>query len=154
MSAPVALLAYAESKNVGIQFIDGKVRLSGTKERVAQVADSFKLHREALLHWLEREPGLDQPSALAERQSARKYYEHHFGCVTCISAGKLRGLKCFAGLELWGIYLNLANTKHPEAGNGSTQCQTDNRTQKTQKPNTAMSFTHTSESKPTWLNSN
>ena len=129
MSAAVALIAYAESENVGVQFLEGKVRLSGTQENIEQIADSFTQYREVLLHWFKREPSLDQPSALAERQSALKYYEHHFGCVTCISAGQLRGLRCFAGLELWGIYLNLANTNHSGGGNGSTQCQTDNRKQ-------------------------
>ena len=132
MSAAVALIAYAKTKNVGVRFRDGKVRLSGTQENIEQIADSFTQYREVLLHWFKQEPSQDQPSDLAERQAARKYYEHHFRCVTCISAGQLRGLRCRAGLELWGIYLNSANTNHSGSGNGSTQRQTGNQSQ----PNT------------------
>jgi hypothetical protein len=120
VSAAVALIAYAATKNVGIRFSDGKVRLSGTHENVKQVAASFTQYREVLLHWFKQEPSQDQPSPPSERQPARNYYAHHFGCATCISAGQLRGLRCFAGLELWGNYLHFANTNHSGGGNGST----------------------------------
>ncbi len=119
MSAAVALIAYAKTKNVGIRFGDGKVRLSGTHENVKQIAASFTQYRAVLLQWFEQGSCQDQPSPPAERQPARDYYAHHFCCATCIGAGQLRGLRCFAGLELWGNYLHLANTNHSGGGNGS-----------------------------------
>ena len=36
---------------------------------------------------------------------ADAYHRHHFGCPTCIAAGKGYGLRCGAGASLWTAYI-------------------------------------------------
>lgn len=35
---------------------------------------------------------------------AARYYSHHFGCATCIAAGKGYGTRCAVGLPLWRVF--------------------------------------------------
>lgn len=111
------MIAYAESKKVEIRLTEGKVRLSGSPQNVAHVADALKQFRDELLRWFQQAVAGEKTLAAGhlvlqpERQPSKKYYSHHFVCPTCISAGKIGGLRCFTGLDLWGAYLQSSSNR-------------------------------------------
>ena len=109
MKIAVALIAYAGSHKVRVTLAEGKVRLSGVPKNVTHVADSLKLYRDVLLGWLQQELAEETQLAPDLHQASKRYYAHHFVCPTCISAGKLGGLRCYTGLDLWGSYLQSIN---------------------------------------------
>ena len=109
MTTAVALIAYAGTHRVEVALAEGKVRLSGVPKNVAHVADSLKQHRDVLLRWLQQELAEETQLASDLHQVSKRYYAHHFVCPTCISAGKLGGLRCYTGLDLWGSYLQSIN---------------------------------------------
>jgi hypothetical protein len=109
MKTAVALIAYAGTHRVEVALAEGKVRLSGVPKNVAHVADSLKQHRDVLLRWLQQELAEETQLAPDLHQVSKRYYAHHFACPTCISAGKLGGLRCYTGLDLWGSYLQSIN---------------------------------------------
>lgn len=41
----------------------------------------------------------------ADRDLAKAYHQHHFGCALCCAAGQDRGSRCIVGLGLWNQYL-------------------------------------------------
>ena len=48
------------------------------------------------------------PDPNAWRELAQAYHAHHFGCSTCIAAGRgaVYGLRCGTGAALWNAYQN------------------------------------------------
>lgn len=46
----------------------------------------------------------------AWRELAQAYHEHHFGCSTCVAAGRgaVYGLRCGVGAALWNAYQDSA----------------------------------------------
>ena len=63
---------------------------NGAPEPAPAAADSIESAREqARMDW---------------RQADLAYLNHHFGCPTCISAGKGYGKRCPTGLDLWNGY--------------------------------------------------
>ena len=121
MSAALALVAYAQSMGVHIRLIDDTLRLSGSQQAVQQIASSLRQYREVLLRWFQKDPANEAPILTWQWKSlAQRYHVHHFGCVTCISAGQSRGLRCTTGLELWGAYLQSTNSIQSGDHYGST----------------------------------
>ena len=49
------------------------------------------------------------PDPNAWRELAQAYHAHHFGCSTCIAAGRgaMYGLRCGTGAALWINYQNI-----------------------------------------------
>ena len=50
------------------------------------------------------------------RPLAADYYRHHFGCKTCISAGRGHGTRCPAGAGLWVDYEAAIDAAHDTQG--------------------------------------
>jgi hypothetical protein len=109
MKIAFALIAYAGTHKVEVALAEGNVRLSGRQKNVAHVAYSLKQHRDVLLQWLQQDLAEEASLAPDRDEASKRYYSHHFVCLTCISAGKFGGLRCYTGLELWGSYIQLIN---------------------------------------------
>lgn len=62
----------------------------------------------------ESRPQRSDPFAIGAswRPLAADYYRHHFGCKTCISAGRGHGTRCPAGAELWAAYEAASDAAH------------------------------------------
>lgn len=62
----------------------------------------------------ETRPKPSDPYAIGAswRPLAAAYYRHHFGCKTCISAGRGHGNRCPAGAGLWADYEAAIDAAH------------------------------------------
>ncbi len=58
------------------------------------------------------------------RPLAADYYRHHFGCKTCISAGRGHGQRCTAGADLWAAYEAAAEADHHDTSRTTRRRQT------------------------------
>ena len=81
---------------------------------------SIREHRDELIHWLTTEAAIDAYERSLDvwkeqtrwRERSTAYYMHHFGCATCIAAGRGRGYgeRCADGAELWKNYQESTKT--------------------------------------------
>lgn len=72
-----------------------------------ELREFAKAHRDELIACLLAEQAVPPPPALTHAEWAtldRAYQSHHFGCPTCIAAGKGYGLRCGTGAALWSKY--------------------------------------------------
>ena len=105
MSADV-LIRKALDKGVELRLVDGKVKLIGKRAAVDELLGPLRQHKADLLRWLQAPPANDpdQADPAAWKALAQEYHAHHFACITCISAGQGRGLRCGTGAALWSAY--------------------------------------------------
>ena len=77
-------------------------------------------HRDELIQWLTTEAESEAHERSLDvwkeqtrwRERSTAYYMHHFGCATCIAAGRGRGYgeRCADGAELWKNYQESTKT--------------------------------------------
>ena len=79
---------------------------------------SIREHRDELVKWLTTEAANDEreldfwKDQTSWRERSTSYYVHHFGCTTCIAAGRGRmyGERCADGALLWKNYQESTKT--------------------------------------------
>ncbi|WP_299146740.1 hypothetical protein [uncultured Comamonas sp.] len=96
------LIRRALDAGIELQFVDGRLKVTGKRAAIAAWTPTLREHREHLLEALKPPPS--PTPAVDWRPLARAYHQHHFCCATCIAAGKGYGLRCGAGTALWTAY--------------------------------------------------
>ncbi len=112
-----------EAAHLGVNIeLDGdELRVVGGRDAVAELVPMLRLHKPSIVRLLAQRSAANdsQPAAVdhppppppapalthAEWATLDKAYQaHHFGCPTCIAAGKGYGLRCGTGAALWAEY--------------------------------------------------
>lgn len=112
--SPAALIRKAQASGIELRLVGGKVKAIGPREAVARLIEPLREHKLALVCALQ----VEQTEALPVQATANPvsatdwhaldaaYNAHHFGCSTCIAAGRgsRYGLRCGVGMALWRAY--------------------------------------------------
>lgn len=105
-----ALIRQAEEAGVALRLVDGKLKAVGALTVVQSWVPRLREHKSELIEALAANDPVPEPPAdpNAWRELAQAYHEHHFGCSTCVAAGRgvVYGLRCGVGAALWTSYQN------------------------------------------------
>jgi len=107
-------LLQVETSGISLRLVDGKIKVVGPREAVAQLVTTLREHHAELVDALRSEHVASLRLAAADlgptlgdwKAMDAAYLAHHFNCVTCIAAGRSvrAGLRCGTGAALWVAY--------------------------------------------------
>ena len=109
MSDATTLIRKALDAGIELQFVDGQLKVTGKRKAVECWASKLRENKAALIAALQP----PETAAIDWRELDRAYQLHHFGCATCIAAGRgtRYGLRCGTGSALWAAYQNNGGTQ-------------------------------------------
>jgi len=109
VSDATTLIRKALDAGIELQFVDGQLKVTGKRKAVECWASKLRENKAALIAALQP----PETAAIDWRELDRAYQLHHFGCATCIAAGRgtRYGLRCGTGSALWAAYQNNGGTQ-------------------------------------------
>jgi len=90
-----------------VDYLRNRVTPTAANDPAPAPQDFTKLTREVFEERAaiaEHDGGLPRPHAEEMARLHTDYLVHHWGCKTCIAAGKGYGLRCGSGAALWNAY--------------------------------------------------
>ncbi|MBS7350210.1 MAG: hypothetical protein KIG95_08675 [Comamonas sp.] len=111
---PADLLSTFESAGICINLSADGQRLSVPAGVLTDAQrEQLRQHKAAIISHLKKqqpssnemaEPAPTSPVPTDWQAVRDAYYSHHYGCPTCICAGRGYGLRCGTGASLWAAY--------------------------------------------------